>query len=157
MCFKNKILFYALPVPRHLFITQLLCSGLSHTKHRLVDVTDCHRRRFARLRAHTCGGGSARRVQKAEGDVAGATGHVQQASFRPGSQTPNEGVLPHPVNTQGHGVVHQVVGVRHAVEHPQHRRLFLLLAQTAEPEVGLLLVGVGGGCGCGGGRGCCGG
>ena len=48
-------------------------------------------------------------AQEAEGDVAGAAGHVDQPHARPGRQPVEQRVLPQPVHAEAHRVVHQVV------------------------------------------------
>jgi hypothetical protein len=79
-------------------------AGAAHAdlQHRRVDIRDRHRRAATR---------------KAEGDVAGAAGHVEDVLARAGLHPADEAVLPQAVHAARHGVVHQVVAAGDAGEH----------------------------------------
>ena len=58
----------------------------------------------------------------AEGDVAGAAGHVEkgEGARRRGTNLGGQYVLPHPVQPEGHKIVHHVVAVGDSVEDRIH-------------------------------------
>ena len=76
---------------------------LAHPEHALVDVADDHL--------------PAPALQEPEGDVPGAARHVQQLHAAIWLNLLDKVILPQPVDTRGHDVVHHVVIVRHVVEH----------------------------------------
>jgi len=65
-------------------------------------------------------GGVVGGLEKPEGDVPGAPGHIQQPGLRPRGKHLHEVILPQPVNTHAHEVIHDIVFGRHVAEHLLH-------------------------------------
>ncbi len=72
----------------------------------------------------------------AEGDVAGAAGHIQHLPVPMRVQPFDHGVLPQPMNAGAHQVVHDVVIARDGGEHLAHQALLLGFGHIAEAEGG---------------------
>ena len=98
---------------------------LANRQHLLVDVGNRHQRRLGA-------------VGDAEGDVAGAAGHVEHAEGdgrAPGRRQPgDEGVLPQAVDAARHEVVHQVVAAGDRVENVVDQPLLVCRLDLAEAE-----------------------
>jgi len=105
---------------------QLGGSRTADLEHVGVDVEHRHAR------------GRAARAHDAEGDVAGAAGHVEMVEGKPlwRVQHRHEAILPQPVQTDGHQVVHEVVARRDLVEDVVDAVLLLVETDVLEAEVG---------------------
>jgi hypothetical protein len=78
-----------------------------------------------------------------KGDVAGAAGHVQHLECPVRLRRVEQGdevVLPKPVKTAGHQVVHLVIAGRHLGEHLVHQALAVIFCNRAETERGFALL-----------------
>ena len=82
------------------------------------------------------------RLGRAEGDVAGAAGDVEQRKRRIALRRVeriDHDVLPDPVQARRHQIVHQVVTGRHAVKYVVHQRLLVPQGHVPEAEMGGLV------------------
>src|SRR4051794_1713810 len=73
----------------------------------------------------------------AEGDVAGAAGHVEYRLSRPRLHPRHEPILPKPVHPGGHKVVHQVVTARNRTEDRADAPCLLLWSDDLVAEIDL--------------------
>ena len=73
----------------------------------------------------------------AEGDVARAAGDVEmgEGARRRGMHLGDQNVLPHPVQAEGHQIVHQVVAVGDLVEDRVHQTLLFVHPNGALAEM----------------------
>ena len=78
-----------------------------------------------------------RKVKYAKRDVARPARNVDAAERAPraGLEARDKVVLPEAVDAHGHGVVHEVVRGRDAVEDVAHERLLCVLRHRLEPEM----------------------
>lgn len=122
---------------RTVVVHRLLEALVALPQHLSVDVHDVHARLPVRVLLP-------RRVQYPECDVPSAARDVDapQRPPRAGLEPGHELVLPQSMHTHGHGVVHEVVRARDAVEHIPHERLLRLLRDRLETKVRRPLVRV---------------
>ena len=105
----------------------LLGALLADLEHVGVDVGDRHLRAAPR---------------HAEGDVAGAAGHVEDALARPRLHAGDEAVLPQPVHAARHQVVHHVVAARDRAEDAADAPRLFLGADQLVAEIDLVRHGL---------------
>jgi formamidopyrimidine-DNA glycosylase len=75
-----------------------------------------------------------RRTCNAKGDIARAPRHIQHPPAWPGVQPLHHRILPQPMDTAAHEVVHQVVPPCHGREYLSHQALLFGLGHVAEAE-----------------------
>ena len=116
-------------VPVHALFDPLL----PFHEHLGIDVED----RDVRLAIQVLGPGM---VQQSKRDIARATRHIQAPNPATRIEHVHEAVLPQPMNTQRHGIVHQIVRGRYRRKHAADHALLLCLIDRLESKVRLALL-----------------